>query len=168
MKRIVLFLATNLAVVLVLSVVLKLLDVVQPDLAYFGEKDAQQLAIIRRMVGDFNLPVAIVGIPTVREADGLAISSRNRHLSPAERTLAPALYRALREACNQIAAGIDDADAVKGSASKQIPGDPSVRLEYLEIVNPEDMQPVQRITGTVCVAGAMWVGSTRLIDNVRC
>lgn len=152
----------------VATVVLKLLDIVQPDTAYFGEKDAQQLAIIRRIVADFNLPVVIVGIPTVREADGLAISSRNSHLNPAERTLAPALYHALCEARKQIAAGVADVDAVKGSASKQMPSDPAVRLEYLEIVNPDDMQPVERITGVVCAVAAMWVGSTRLIDNMMC
>lgn len=152
----------------VATVVLKLLDIVQPDTAYFGEKDAQQLAIIRRIVADFNLPVTIVGVPTVREADGLAISSRNSHLNPAERELAPALYRALCEVRDQIAAAVADVDAIKGSALKHIPRDPAVRLEYLEIVNPDDMQPVERITGLVCAAAAMWVGSTRLIDNMMC
>jgi len=150
----------------VATVVLKLLHMVGADRAYFGEKDAQQLAIIRRLVADFNLPVAIVGVPTVREADGLAISSRNVHLSPDERRLAPALYRALCEARDQIAAGVVDPSVTKASALKRIPKDPGVRLEYLEIVNPEDMQPVERISGPVCVAGAMWVGATRLIDNV--
>jgi len=150
----------------VATVVLKLLEIAQPDTAYFGEKDAQQLAIIRRLVADFNLPVAIVGVPTVREADGLAISSRNVHLSPDERRLAPALYRALCEVRDQIAAGVVDPSVTKASALKRIPKDPGVRLEYLEIVNPEDMQPVERISGPVCVAGAMWVGATRLIDNV--
>jgi len=146
--------------------VLKLLEIAQPDTAYFGEKDAQQLAIIRRLVVDFNLPMAIVGVPTVREADGLAISSRNVHLSPHERRLAPALYRALREARDRIAAGVADPSVAKAAALARIPEDPGVRLEYLEIVNPEDMQPVERISGPVCVAGAMWVGATRLIDNV--
>ena len=148
----------------VATVVLKLLEIAQPDRAYFGEKDAQQLAIIRRLVADFNLPVVIVGVPTVREADGLAISSRNVHLSPDERRLAPALYRALCDARDQMAAGVADPGAVKAAALARIP--PGVRLEYLEIVNPEDMQPVEHISGPVCVAGAMWVGATRLIDNV--
>ena len=150
----------------VATVVLKLLEIVQPDTAYFGEKDAQQLAIIRRLAADFNVPVAIVGVPTVREADGLAISSRNVHLSPDERRLAPALYRALCEARDRIAAGAADPAVAKTAALAHIPEDPGVRLEYLEIVNPGDMQPVERISGPVCVAGAMWVGATRLIDNV--
>jgi pantoate--beta-alanine ligase len=148
----------------VATVVLKLLEIAQPDLAYFGEKDAQQLAIIRRLVADFNLPVEIVGVPTVREADGLAISSRNVHLDADERRLAPALYRALCEAREQMAAGVTDPGAVKAAALARLPA--GVRLEYLEIVNSEDMQPVERISGPVCVAGAMWVGATRLIDNV--
>ncbi len=148
--------------------VLKLLDIVHPCTAYFGQKDAQQLAIVRRVVADFNLPVAIVGVPTVREADGLAISSRNSHLSPAERTLAPSLYKALREACAQIAAGVEDVETIKSAASRLVSNDAAVRLEDLEIVDPDDMQPVQRMTGAVCVAAAMWVGSTRLIDNVLC
>ena len=150
----------------VATVVLKLLEIAQPDTAYFGEKDAQQLAIIRRLVTDFNVPVAIVGVPTVREADGLAISSRNVHLNHNERRLAPALYRALREAVDRIAAGVADPAVVKAAARARVTEDPGVRLEYLEIVNPEDMQPVGHISGPVCVAGAMWVGATRLIDNV--
>jgi pantoate--beta-alanine ligase len=152
----------------VATVVLKLLEIVQPDAAYFGEKDAQQLAIVRRLVADFNVPVTIVGVPTVREKDGLAVSSRNSRLSPAERALAPSLYQALAEAARLIASGVDDVDVIKDRASKQVPRDPAVRLEYLEIVDPEDMQPVPRITGAVCVAAAMWVGSTRLIDNISC
>jgi pantoate--beta-alanine ligase len=148
----------------VATVVLKLLEIAQPGTAYFGEKDAQQLAIVRRMVSDFNLPVTIAGVPTVREADGLAVSSRNVHLSADERQLAPALYQALCEARDQIAAGATEPGAVKLAALAQIPA--GVRLEYLEIVNPEDMQPVERISGPVCVAGAMWIGTTRLIDNV--
>jgi pantoate--beta-alanine ligase len=150
----------------VATVVLKLFEIVQPDRAYFGDKDAQQLAIIRRMARDFNLPVKIVGVPTVRESDGLAISSRNAHLSPAERVLATALYRALCEARDCIAAGVTDIAEIKHAASKHIPAEPAVRLEYLEIVNPEDMQPIAVVAGPVCIAAAMWVGSTRLIDNM--
>jgi pantoate--beta-alanine ligase len=150
----------------VATVVLKLFEIVGPDRAYFGEKDRQQLAIVRRLVSDFNVPVQIVGVPTVREPDGLAMSSRNAHLGPAERPLAPALHRALREADRQIAAGIRDVHAVKARAKAAIPQDPLLRLEYLEIVDPEEMQPVERIAGPVVVAGALWVGSTRLIDNL--
>ena len=152
----------------VATVVLKLLQIAQPDRAYFGQKDAQQLAIIKRMVSDFNVPVAIVGVPTVREADGLALSSRNRLLSPVERQSAISLYRALSEVERQISAGVTDLETVRLKALTQIPQDPSLRLEYLEIVDPEEMQPVPQINGPVLAAGALWVGSTRLIDNILC
>jgi pantoate--beta-alanine ligase len=152
----------------VATVVLKLLQIAQPDRAYFGEKDAQQLAIVRRMTADFNLPVTIAGVQTVREADGLAVSSRNRHLSPAERELAPALYRALIDARRAIAAGVDDAAAIVRAAARQIPADPTLRLEYLEVVDPIELQPVAVVHSPVLVAGALWVGSTRLIDNLLC
>jgi len=151
----------------VATVVMKLFGIVQPDRAYFGEKDAQQLAIIRRFVADLNVPVQIVGVPTVREPDGLALSSRNTQLGPAERQSAIALFRALQTADRQIAGGDTDPEHVKRMAATEIPRDnPSLRLEYLEIVGPESLQPVTVIAGPVRVAGALWVGSTRLIDNV--
>ena len=151
----------------VATVVMKLFGIVQPDRAYFGEKDAQQLAIIRRLVADLNVPVQVVGVPTVREPDGLALSSRNAQLGPAERQSAIALFRALQAADGRIAAGDTDPERVKHMAAAEIsPDDPSLRLEYLEIVDPDEMQPVALITGPVRVAGALWVGSTRLIDNV--
>jgi pantoate--beta-alanine ligase len=151
----------------VATVVMKLFGIVQPDRAYFGEKDAQQLAIIRRLVADLNVPVQIVGVPTVREPDGLALSSRNTQLGPAERQSAIALFRALQTADWQIAAGDTDPEHVKRMAAEEIPRDnPSLRLEYLEIVDPQSLQPVRLIAGPVRVAGALWVGSTRLIDNV--
>ena len=150
----------------VATVVTKLFDIVQPDIAYFGEKDAQQLAVIRRMVVDLNIPVDIVGVPTVREADGLALSSRNVRLSTEERSKALALYRALGEADRAIAGGERDARAVERRAAAVIPPDASLRLEYLEVVDPVELQRVDRIDGTVLVAGALWVGNTRLIDNL--
>ena len=151
----------------VATVVMKLFEIVQPDRAYFGEKDAQQLAIIRRFVADLNVPVQIVGVPTVREPDGLALSSRNTQLGSGERQSAVALFRALQTADRLIAGGDADPEHVKHAAAAVIPPDnPSLRLEYLEIVDPADMQPVTAITGPVRVAGALWVGSTRLIDNV--
>jgi len=104
----------------------------------------------------------------VGESDGLALSSRNARLDADERRLAPALYHALRESGRLISAGAADAAAVKRAAVAQIPADPRLRLEYLEVVDPDDMQPVERIVGPVVVAGALWVGSTRLIDNLRC
>jgi pantoate--beta-alanine ligase len=150
----------------VATVVLKLLQMVQPHRAYFGEKDAQQLAIIRRLVIDFDVPVAVVGVPIVREPDGLALSSRNRHLSAGERASAVCLYQALLEARRAIAGGERDAASVKRAASSQVPHSAALKLEYLEIVDPATMQPVDTVTGKVCVAGALWVGSTRLIDNL--
>jgi pantoate--beta-alanine ligase len=150
----------------VATVVMKLFWIAQPDRAYFGEKDAQQLAVIRRMVADLNVAVQVVGVATVREDDGLAMSSRNARLTPVERPLAIALFRALQTADGLIAGGETDPAAVKRAAAATIPGDPSLKLEYLEIVDPIDMQPVERIADPVRVAGALWVGSTRLIDNV--
>jgi pantoate--beta-alanine ligase len=149
-------------------VVLKLLNVVQPDVAYFGEKDAQQLAVIRRTVSDLNLPVVITGVPTVREPDGLALSSRNQHLGAAERALAPRLFRALNTVRDAVAAGITDPAAARSRAADIIGTDAPLRLEYLELVDPVTFQPVERVAGPVVAAAALWVGSTRLIDNVLC
>ena len=150
----------------VATVVTKLFQIVQPDRAYFGHKDAQQLAVIRRLVADLNIPVEIVGVDTVRETDGLAVSSRNQLLDPAERAMAPSLYAALREAERLVTSGITDAATVVQEAAGNIPDDPALRLEYLEIVDPDDVQPISQIDGPVLVAGALWVGSTRLIDNM--
>ena len=150
----------------VATVVTKLFDSVQPDAAYFGEKDAQQLAVIRRLVVDLNMPIEIVGVPTVREADGLAMSSRNVRLSPEERSKAIALYRALLEAKQAIADGERDARVVERRAAAVIPSDPALRLEYLDVVDPVELQRADTITGPVLVAGALWVGNTRLIDNL--
>jgi len=141
---------------------------VQPDRAYFGEKDAQQLAVVRRLVEDFNVPLDIIGVPTVRESDGLALSSRNRRLSAEERSAAPVLYRALQVAERLITDGNRDVAQVTAAARHVIEGEPAVTLEYLEIVEPREMQPVQRIEGPVVAAGAIWIGSTRLIDNIVC
>lgn len=150
----------------VATVVLKLFEIAGADRAYFGEKDRQQLTIIRRLTDDCNVPISIVGVPTVREHDGLALSSRNQHLDASERALAPFLYKALAEADRLIVSGHADAAAVSLAAATLVPADPRVRLEYLEIVEPEELQPVTTIAGPVVVAGAMWVGRTRLIDNV--
>ena len=152
----------------VATVVLKLLNIVRPDRAYFGEKDAQQLAVIRRMVVDLNVPVTIVEVPTVREADGLALSSRNQRLSVEERRIAPLLIQVLRSAQSLIKAGATDAQTIKREASRVFEKHPEVRVEYLEIVDPEAMQPVGEITGPVRIAGAVWIGQTRLIDNLLC
>ncbi len=152
----------------VATVVLKLLQIVQPDRAYFGEKDAQQLAVVRRMAADFNLPVQIVGVPTVREPDGLALSSRNRLLSPEERCIAPRIFKALCAAERSIEEGETCPDRVRQAALAVLAEEPQIRLEYLEIADETEMLPVKHIVGPVRVAVAAWIGGTRLIDNVQC
>jgi pantoate--beta-alanine ligase len=150
----------------VATVVLKLFHMVQPRRAYFGEKDAQQLAIIRKLVADFNVPVEIAEVPTVREADGLAMSSRNRHLGIDERRLATSLYESLLEGRRLLESGERRAEFITFAAAAKIPPSELLKLEYLEIVDPVTMQPVEEISGPVRIAGALWVGSTRLIDNL--
>jgi len=151
----------------VATVVLKLFNIVQPDIAYFGQKDAQQLAVIRRMAADLNVPLRIVGVPIVREADGLAMSSRNRHLSPAERQAAPSIYHALLHVRARIAEGVLDPAQATREASAEMERQ-GLRVEYLEIVDPDSMQRVEKISGQVLAATAAWLGSTRLIDNIVC
>jgi pantoate--beta-alanine ligase len=152
----------------VATIVLKLFEMVQPDRAYFGEKDAQQLAIIKRLVTDLNVPVSIVEIPTVREPDGLALSSRNRHLSAEQRASAIYLYEVLRAGERLIVSGRREASEVRASAAAAVPKPEGVTLQYLDIVDPRTMQPVTTIAGPVRIAGAIIVGNTRLIDNVLC
>ena len=151
----------------VATVVLKLVHIVQPDAAYFGEKDAQQLAVVRRMVADLNVPVRIVPVATVRESDGLAMSSRNQRLTPEERQLATALYHALRALEASVAAGETGVATALHAARATIPRDERLRLDYLEIVDEDEFQPIERMTGPAIAAGALWVGETRLIDNMR-
>ena len=150
----------------VATVVAKLFHIIQPQRAYFGEKDAQQLRVIERMVSDLNLGVTVVAVPTVRESDGLAVSSRNQYLSPQERRVAPILYRALQAAQQAIAEGVLDSGEARKRGLAVLEQDQSVKVEYLEIVDPEEMQPVERITGPVRVAGAIRIGAIRLIDNL--
>jgi pantoate--beta-alanine ligase len=152
----------------VATVVAKLFNIVQPDSSYFGEKDAQQLAVIRRMVADLNFPIEIVAVPTVRESDGLALSSRNVRLSLQERRAAPVLYRALLAAQQLVESGCTDRAQIRGAAIAILNDEPSVHLEYLEIVDPHDMSPMDPISGPARIAIAAWLGTTRLIDNVLC
>ena len=152
----------------VATAVLKLLNIVQPNRAYFGEKDFQQLVVISRMVADLSLPVQIVGVPTVREADGLAVSSRNQFLDPDQRKSAASLYRALQAAQQCIARGATQKPRVRQTAIEILQQEVHVRVEYLEIVDPDNLQPVERISGPVRIAAAVWIGSTRLIDNLYC
>lgn len=148
----------------VLTVVLKLLQLTRPDRAFFGEKDYQQLTLVRRMVRDLEVPVEIVGVPTVREPDGLALSSRNRYLSPDGRTAALSLSGAL-QAGVAAAAGGADAGAVLAAAHAALDaGPPGVQLDYLVLTDPE-LEPGP-VTGPARLLAAAWVGTTRLIDNV--
>lgn len=149
----------------VATVVLKLFNTVQPHLACFGEKDAQQLAIIRRMVNDFNLPIRILPVATVRESDGLALSSRNKHLSAEERATAPALAKALNQALASLRAG-EPIGAARQRALRALNAEPAIRVEYFEIVDPETLTPLEQPRKQVLIAGAIWLGRTRLIDNL--
>ena len=148
----------------VCTVVAKLLNVVAPDVAFFGQKDAQQVAVVRRMVADLDLPVAIEVVPTVREPDGLAMSSRNGRLDAGERERAVALSRALRAAGDALGAGERDAARLRDSALAAMTHY-AVEPEYLELVDPETFSPVTTVNGRVLVAVAARVGDTRLIDN---
>jgi len=143
-----------------------LLHVIEPEVAFFGQKDAAQLAVIRRMVRDLNFPVEIVSCPIVREPDGLAMSSRNAYLSAAERRRALALHRSLQEVEKAFREGERSARALAQSGRAVLAQEPEVRLDYFEIVDPETLDTVDRITGKTLVAVAAYVGSTRLIDNV--
>jgi pantoate--beta-alanine ligase len=148
----------------VATVVTKLLNMAQPDAAYFGQKDAQQALVIRRLVRDLDIPVRIEICPTVREPDGLALSSRNAHLDGADRARALALSEALAAAESAVAAGERDAAAV-AAAARAAMAPRAVAPEYLALVSPDSLAPVGRIDGEVLVVVAARVGSTRLIDN---
>ncbi len=150
----------------VATVVTKLFQIVRPDRAWFGEKDAQQLAVIQRLVADLNIPVEIVPVPTVREPDGLALSSRNRRLNAEERRLAPVLFRALELAANRIRQGSGSAAEAQAAALAELARHPEFRVEYVEVVDAAAMQPVAQATAPVRIAAAAWLGSVRLIDNV--
>jgi len=150
----------------VTSVVAKLLNIVQPDVAYFGEKDAQQVAVLRRMVTDLCFPVAIRSLPTVRDADGLATSSRNAYLSPDQRGRALAISNALGEAEAMLRQGSRDADAIRQMVRERIEAAGGIELQYVAVVDPDSLEPLAKIGGKVLVAVAAIVGKTRLIDNV--
>ena len=150
----------------VATVVTKLFNIVQPAAAYFGEKDAQQLAVIRRMAAGLNMPVAIVGVATVRAPDGLALSSRNERLTREERMSAPLLFQALEAARRAVESGSGDVAEIRTAGLETLKKEPRFRVEYFEIVDAETMQPVGAVAGRMCIAAAVWLGSVRLIDNV--
>jgi pantoate--beta-alanine ligase len=150
----------------VTTVCAKLFNIVLPDVAFFGQKDAQQAILIQRMVRDLNMPLEIAVCPTVREGNGLAMSSRNQHLSPKERAQAATIYRALSHVRDLIARGVRDAtelEAAMGEVLRQVPG---MEIQYASIVDAESLKPVDPVAGKVLVAVAVRLGTTRLIDNI--
>ncbi len=150
----------------VTTVVSKLFNIVQPDFAVFGQKDGQQLAVIKKMVSDLNMPVEIISAPTMREKDGLAMSSRNEYLTADERAVAPALYQSLLLAQKMISAGVRDANAIISAMREMLEGFAVFRIQYIEIVDADTLQPIQKIEGKVMIALAAFLGKTRLIDNI--
>ncbi|MGH3095701.1 MAG: pantoate--beta-alanine ligase [Streptosporangiales bacterium] len=148
----------------VTTVVTKLLTMTRPDAAYFGQKDAQQLAVVRRLVTDLDLPVRIEGCPTVREPDGLAMSSRNAHLQGEERERAVALYEALEAARSRVRQGERDVRPIREAALEAMRAR-AVEPEYAALVQPDSLAPVESITGPALLAVATHIGDTRLIDN---
>lgn len=150
----------------VATIVAKLFNIAQPDVAYFGRKDAQQLAVIRRMVRDLDFPIEIVGRPTVREADGLALSSRNRYLTAEQRVQALCLIRALRQAETRIRGGERDAVQITAEMREIVAHAGPSRIDYISVVDTESLQPVARIDSPVLIALAVHIGGTRLIDNI--
>jgi pantoate--beta-alanine ligase len=149
----------------VCTVVSKLFNIVLPDRAYFGEKDAQQLAIIKRMVKDLNFDIDIVACPTVREPDGLAMSSRNSYLSSEERKAALTISKSLKLAKAALSGNEKNADSIKKIVCDELSRERLIRIDYVDIVNPDTLEPITQIDGPVLVAVAAFVGRTRLIDN---
>ena len=148
----------------VCTVVSKLFNIVQPDRAYFGQKDAQQLAIITKMVEDLNFPVEIVPCPIIREEDGLAMSSRNTYLNEKERKAALCLSKAVKKGESIIKPGMDTKDLIS-VMKNTIDEEPLAKIDYLEVVDLKSVQPIEKIEGKVLVAMAVYIGKTRLIDN---
>ena len=150
----------------VTTVVAKLFEIVRPDRAYFGQKDAAQVAVLRKMVHDLNMDLEMVVCPIVREADGLALSSRNVYLSPEQRKQALVLHRALMRIQFIADQGDRDAASLREHGVQVVAEEPGVKLDYLEIVDPNTLDPVEDISRGALVAVAAWVGTTRLIDNL--
>lgn len=151
----------------VATVVLKLLGIVQPSRAYFGEKDAQQLAVLRRAVADLDVAVEVVGCPTVRESDGLAMSSRNVYLDPAHRRAAPVLHRALLAARDAFRAGERDGDALRRTLRRVLDAEPLAEVDYVSVADPVSFEELRSIEGPALALLAVRIGPARLIDNMR-
>jgi pantoate--beta-alanine ligase len=150
----------------VVLVVSKLFNIVQPDIAVFGQKDAQQLIIIKRLVQDLNFPVRIIAAPTVREPDGLAMSSRNVYLSPTQRAQSTVLYKSLQRAKALIESGERDPQQIIAEMRKLIATVSEAKIDYIEIVRVSDLQPIEKLDGLVLIALAVYFGKARLIDNI--
>ena len=150
----------------VATVIAKLFNIVGPDRAYFGQKDAAQIAVLRAMIRDLNFPVQLIACPIVREPGGLAMSSRNRNLSADDRRRALILHHALRAACKLLQTGETNAEALSSAILTAFANDPHVRLDYAAIVDPATLLPVSDTAHGALIAVAAWVGSTRLIDNL--
>lgn len=149
----------------VCTVVGKLFNIVEPDRAYFGQKDAQQLAVIRRMVRDLNFNLEVIGCPIVREDDGLAKSSRNTYLSKEERKAAVILHKGLLHGEELVKAGEKNAATVKQAITEIIESEPLAKIDYVEIVNFDNIETIETIDGSILAAVAVYIGKTRLIDN---
>lgn len=150
----------------VCTVVAKLFNIIMPDRAYFGQKDAQQLAIIRRMAQDLNFQTEIVPCPIIREPDGLAMSSRNSYLTCEERAAAPVIQKSLRIAGEALLKGERNAEKIKNLITEIISGEPLARIDYVDAADAFTLEPVESIQGAVLVAVAVYIGRTRLIDNI--
>jgi pantoate--beta-alanine ligase len=150
----------------VATIVARLFHIVEPDRAYFGQKDAAQVAVLRRMVRDLNIPVRIAVCPIVRESDGLALSSRNRYLSPDERRRALILSRALAAAHKLVQQGETSAESLRSALLTTLSTDPQLRLDHAAIVDPDTLLPVADTSHGALIAVAAWIGTTRLIDNL--
>ncbi|MHC4574872.1 MAG: pantoate--beta-alanine ligase [Planctomycetota bacterium] len=150
----------------VTTVCAKLFNMVLPDVAFFGQKDGQQAVVIKRMVADLNMPLKIVVCPTVREPDGLAVSSRNKYLSERQRKDATAIYKCLQECREMIESGIRDTAEMTAQMRKLLGQVPSIKIEYISIVDGETLQSLDRVSGRVLVAVAARIGTARLIDNI--
>ena len=149
----------------VTTVVAKLFGAVRPHIAVFGQKDFQQLAIIRRMTTDLDMGIEIVDVPTIREPDGLAMSSRNRRLSPAQRAAAVCVSHALQAVADALSRGVNDVIELGALGKSVIDREPLARFEHLEIVHPDTLQPLAIVSGTAVAVTAVWFGDVRLIDN---
>jgi pantoate--beta-alanine ligase len=150
----------------VTTVCAKLFNIVAPDIAFFGQKDAQQAIVIKQMVADLNIPLKIIVCPTVRQPDGLAVSSRNQYLTRQQKKNAPLIYKSLQKCQKLIEDGVADSKTIINQMRKILQQAPSIKIEYISIVDADTLQELKKITGRVLTAVAVKIGSTRLIDNI--